>query len=55
MKKEQLHALLYEALETEMGGVEIYETAVSLAQRDVKTAIGARARSRRGPRYSRAA
>jgi len=32
MKKEQLHELLYQALETEMGGVEIYETAVSLAQ-----------------------
>lgn len=31
MKKEQLHELLYQALETELGGVEIFETAVSLA------------------------
>ncbi len=32
MKKEQFHELLYQALETEMGGVEIYTTAVGLAQ-----------------------
>jgi hypothetical protein len=32
MKKDQLHELLYQAVETEMGGVLIYETAVSLAQ-----------------------
>jgi hypothetical protein len=28
MKKEQLTQLLYEALETEMGGVKVYETAL---------------------------
>ncbi len=30
-KQSQLHELLYQALETEMGGVEIYETAVPCA------------------------
>jgi rubrerythrin len=28
MKMEQLHELLYQALETEMGGVEVYQTAL---------------------------
>jgi hypothetical protein len=28
MKKEQLNELLYQALETEMGGVEVYMTAL---------------------------
>ena len=32
MKKDQLHELLYQAMETEKGGVEIYTTAKSLAQ-----------------------
>lgn len=31
MKNEQVHQLLYEALETEMGGVQIYKTAVQCA------------------------
>jgi hypothetical protein len=31
MKKEQLDQLLYEALETEMGGVEVYKTAIRCA------------------------
>jgi len=31
MKTQQLHQLLYEALETEMGGVQIYETALRCA------------------------
>ena len=31
MKNEQLHQLLYEALETEMGGVQVYETAIQCA------------------------
>lgn len=31
MKDEQLHQLLYEALETEMGGVKVYETAIRCA------------------------
>jgi ferritin-like metal-binding protein YciE len=31
MNQEQIEALLYEALETEMGGVQIYETAVQCA------------------------
>ena len=31
MKNEQLHQLLYEALETEMGGVQIYKTAIQCA------------------------
>jgi rubrerythrin len=31
MKEEQLHQLLYEALETEMGGVKVYETALRCA------------------------
>lgn len=30
--KKQLHELLYQALETERGGIEIYETALSCAQ-----------------------
>ncbi|HUF22343.1 MAG TPA: DUF892 family protein [Burkholderiales bacterium] len=32
--KKQLHELLYQALETERGGIKIYETAVSCAQND---------------------
>ena len=31
MKTEQLNQLLYEALETEMGGVQVYETALRCA------------------------
>src|SRR5918999_5264224 len=31
MKKEQLNQLLYEALETEMGGVQVYEAAIQCA------------------------
>lgn len=31
MKNDQLNALLYEALETEMGGVQIYQTAIECA------------------------
>jgi rubrerythrin len=31
MKKEQVHELLYQALETERGGVEVYRTAVRCA------------------------
>jgi rubrerythrin len=31
MKKEQLKQLLYEALETEMGGIQVYETALRCA------------------------
>jgi hypothetical protein len=31
MKEDQLHELLYQALETEMGGVQVYETAVRCA------------------------
>ena len=31
MKQEQLTNLLYEARETEQGGIKIYETAVSAA------------------------
>jgi len=34
MKTEQVHELLYQALETEMGGIQIYETAVRCAQND---------------------
>jgi rubrerythrin len=37
MKKEQLHQLLYEALETELGGVQVYETALGCAiNKDLK-------------------
>jgi rubrerythrin len=32
MNEDQLHELLYQALETEQGGIEIYETAVRCAQ-----------------------
>ena len=32
MKKEQVHELLYQALETEQGGILVYETAVGCAQ-----------------------
>lgn len=31
MKKEQLHELLYQALETEAGGIQVYETAIRCA------------------------
>ena len=34
MKNEQLIQLLYEALETEMGGVEVYKTAIRCAIND---------------------
>jgi len=34
MKEEQLHELLYQALETELGGVQIYEAAVRCAVND---------------------
>src|SRR6185295_18101107 len=34
MKKEQLNDLLYQALETEMGGVLVYETALQCAIND---------------------
>jgi rubrerythrin len=35
--KKQLHELLYQALETEQGGIKIYETALSCAQnKDLK-------------------
>jgi hypothetical protein len=34
LKKDQLHALLYEALETEKGGVLVYETALRCAIHD---------------------
>ncbi len=37
MKKEQLHELLYQALETEAGGVQVYETAIRCAvNKDLK-------------------
>ena len=32
MKEEQVHELLYQALETEQGGQKIYETAIACAQ-----------------------
>ena len=34
MNKEQLHELLYQALETEMGGIAVYETAIGCALND---------------------
>jgi rubrerythrin len=34
MKQDQVHELLYQALETEMGGVKVYETAIRCAQND---------------------
>jgi len=34
MNNEQLRQLLYEALETEMGGVQVYKTAIRCAVRD---------------------
>lgn len=34
MNDKQLHELLYQALETEMGGVKVYETALRCAQND---------------------
>jgi hypothetical protein len=34
MNNEQLHQLLYEALETEMGGVQVYKTAIRCAVND---------------------
>ena len=36
--KKQLHELLYQAIETERGGIKIYETALSCAlNKDLKT------------------
>jgi len=34
MKKDQMHDLLYEALETERGGINIYRTALKCAQNE---------------------
>ena len=34
MKKEHLHELLFQALETEVGGVQVYETALQCAVND---------------------
>jgi rubrerythrin len=34
MKEDQLHELLYQAFETELGGVEVYETALRCVQND---------------------
>jgi rubrerythrin len=34
MNTEQVHELLYQALETEMGGVQVYEAALRCAQND---------------------
>jgi hypothetical protein len=34
MNDEQLHELLYQALETELGGVQVYETALQCVQND---------------------
>ncbi len=34
MNKEQLHELLYQALETEQGGIAVYDTAVKCAVND---------------------
>ena len=34
MKQDQLNELLYQALETEIGGVQVYENAVKCAQND---------------------
>lgn len=34
MKQEQLNELLYEALETETGGIQVYRTAIRCAQND---------------------
>jgi hypothetical protein len=34
VNKQQLHELLYQALETELGGVSVYETALRCARND---------------------
>lgn len=34
IEKEQVHELLYQALETELGGIQVYETAVTCAVND---------------------
>lgn len=34
MKTEQLHELLYQALETESGGIEVYQTAIRCAKNE---------------------
>jgi rubrerythrin len=34
MKTEQLHNLLYQALETEAGGIEVYQTAIRCAKNE---------------------
>ena len=49
MEKAQVDELVYQALETEMGGVKIYRTAIE-EKKDVKTAIvAARAKAARKP------
>jgi bacterioferritin (cytochrome b1) len=35
MKDEQINELLYQALQTEMGGIEVYRTAVGCAVNEV--------------------
>ena len=34
MKEEEVHELLYQALETELGGVQVYQTALRCAVND---------------------
>ena len=34
MNKQQVEELLYQALETELGGVQVYRAAVACAQND---------------------
>ena len=34
MNEQQVHELLYEALETELGGVQVYQTALRCAQNE---------------------
>lgn len=44
MDKDRLNELLFQALETERGGIQVYENAVDCAQNDdlhVQTALGA--------------
>jgi len=46
MNNDQLHELLHQALETELGGVEVYETALRCVKNDRSTTSRPRITSR---------
>ena len=50
MNNEQLHELLYQALETEHGGIAVYETAIKCAVNDDLRGVGGVPRTDATPR-----